>query len=109
MNVTGTFTATQPMKCVVTVAAQVYAAAAWSGSAGYIRTAMFIDGSAQADSQYGHYMVGNGSTGVQPDVSRTMTWTVLAGQTVSFGIYYGASPTAWNGSTLDANTTYDCA
>ena len=109
--VTSAFTAPTNMTCVVTSSGQVSANSATAvGDSGFFRNAVFTNGGAGTnDGQYGHYMVSNGATGYQVDITRTSTFSVLAGQSIVFGGYLGFPDSPWIGSSFVVTTAYDCA
>jgi hypothetical protein len=110
VQATSPFTASRDMTCLVTVSGQVNPSTGFSGQAGYYRSAIWINGGApQNDGQYGHYIVGNGQAGYQPDMSRTAVYTVLAGQSVAFGGYLGLPPSQWYGADFRVSAGYACS
>ena len=103
------FTASSNLTCIVTSNVQVFSSAVVPvGDTGtYYRNAISRNGTTVDDGFYGHYLTGGGSSGNQPDMTRTSTFTVIAGQTIRFGVFLGAS-SVLAGTTVQWHLTYGC-
>lgn len=111
--VTPAFTPTTSLLCTVTSSVQVTLASPAPVGANivYVRNAVRRNGATLAnDAQFGHYLTSTGTTGLQPDVTRTSLISVTAGQSVEFGAFLGNVAGSWfnAANTVSVSTEYDC-
>ena len=62
------------------------------------------------DGQYGMYLYNDGTGRKQPPTTRSSVLSIGAGQSISFGVYFGSlnlGP-AWYGSPFAVTTSYVC-
>ena len=98
-------------QCVVDSTVQTQPAAAAPNDVVYFRNAVARNGLNAEDDQYGHYVYNDGTGRKQPPMSRSSVFSVTAGQTVNFGVYFGnlsAGP-AWYNQPFAAITSYLCS
>jgi hypothetical protein len=111
--VTAPFTPTGNLLCTVTSSVQMTLAtpAPVGAAIVYVRNAVRRDGNSVAnDTHFGHYLTATGTTGVQPDVTRTSLISVSAGHSVEFGAFLGNVAGSWlnAGNSVAVSTEYDC-
>jgi hypothetical protein len=106
--VTPAFTAAANATCLVTSSAQLIPAQGEPASTVYMRNSVRRDGADNNDGTFGQYMYSDGTTAYQPSISRSSVFSIVAGQSVQFGAYFGSGG-SFEGSQVNIQTTYACS
>lgn len=95
--------------CQVTSSVQTQPPAGAPNNTVYFRNAVSRNGLNAEDGQYGQYLFNDGSGSRQPSMTRTSIVSVVAGQTVGFGVYFGSLGSGlWSNVPYAATTSYLC-
>jgi hypothetical protein len=97
--------------CMVSSDVQTQPAAGAPAGTVFFRNAVSRNSVTADDGAYGHYLYNDGTTKKQPDMSRTSVFTVTAGQTTQFGVFFGDLnvSAAWLSQPYAAATSYFCS
>jgi hypothetical protein len=95
-------------RCLVTVSAQIRGNLT-SDVGPFLRAAIRVGDSApKNDNDSGHYFLHFSDLDYAPDMTRSATFLVSAGQSVKFGAFFGEVPPDWAGTTADVHVTILC-
>lgn len=95
--------------CLVTSTVQTQPPATAPNDTVYFRNAVSRNAVNADDTLYGHYLYNDGTGGKQPAQTRSSVLTVIAGQTVAFGVHFGSVQGTWFGSPYSPTTSYLCS
>ena len=95
--------------CMVTSSIQTQPPASAPNDTVYLRNAVSRNSVNADDAQYGPYLYNDGTGRKQPPLTRSSVFTVTAGQTVAFGVYFGGLSGTWFNSAYSPATSYFCS